>query len=58
MKIEYKGYIVTQSKYNNHIMICKDNKMVFHASQNKELNEEQLKEVVEFYLKLVGGSNE
>ena len=51
MKIKYKGYEISQAE-NNHIMICKDDKMLFHAQCGKKKNEEKLKESLEFYLKL------
>jgi hypothetical protein len=63
-KIEYKGYTISQAS-NNHVMICKDNKMLFHAEMTKKLNEEELKKQLHFYLVLcenmegiVGDSNE
>ena len=51
MKIKYKGYEISQAE-NNHIMICKDDKMLFHAQCGKKKNEEELKGSLEFYLKL------
>lgn len=51
LKINYKGYTISQAK-NNHIMICKDNQMLFHAQCNKKLNEEQLKQELELFLKI------
>lgn len=52
LKINYKGYTITQAK-NNHIMICKDNQMLFHASASVKLDEEGLKKQLDFYLMLV-----
>jgi len=52
MKVNYKGYIISQSN-NNHIMIIKDNQMVFHSSCTKKLTIEELKQQVDLYLKLV-----
>ena len=52
MKIEYKGYTISQAK-NNHVMITKDNEAVFHSSMTKKLNEEQLKQQIDFYLLLI-----
>lgn len=52
LKINYKGYVISQAS-NNHVMICKNNKMVFHAICRKKLNEEELKEQLDFYLNLV-----
>ena len=51
LKINYKGYIISQAS-NNHIMICKDNQMLFHAQCNKKLNEDDLKQELELFLKL------
>lgn len=51
MKIKYKGYEISQAE-NNHIMICKDDKMLFHAQCGKKKNEEELKKSLEFYLNL------
>ena len=51
LKIKYKGYIISQAS-NNHVMICKDNKMVFHTEASIQLNEEGLKKQLDFYLKL------
>ncbi len=52
MKLTYKGYTISQAS-NNHIMITKDGKMVFHANVTKKLNEEELKKQVDNYLKLL-----
>lgn len=51
MKINYKGYEISQVS-NNHIVICKDNKRVFHSQCNRKLNEEELKRKLDLYLKL------
>jgi hypothetical protein len=51
LKINYKGYEISQAK-NNHVMICKDNEMLFHAQCNKGLNEDELKQELEVYLKI------
>lgn len=52
LKINYKGYTISQAS-NNHVMICKDNQMLFHAQFNKELSEKELKQELEHYLKLI-----
>lgn len=52
LKINYKGYTISQAS-NNHIMICKDNQMLFHASMTKKLNKEELKKELDFYLMLI-----
>ncbi len=49
MKIEYKGYIISQAP-NNHIMIIKNDKMVFHAELSKKLNEEELKTQIDWFI--------
>lgn len=51
LKINYKDYKISQAE-NNHIMICKDNQMLFHSQSNKKLGEEGLKKQLEFYLRL------
>lgn len=48
-EIKYRDCIVSQAS-NNHVMICKDNEMVFHASFNKKLTDDELKGYVDFYL--------
>lgn len=51
LKINYKGYKISQAS-NKHVMICKDNQMLFHAQVNMELNKYGLKNVLEHYFKL------
>lgn len=51
LKINYKGYVISQAS-NNHVMICKDNQMVFHSPASIKLNKEGLKNVLEHYFKL------
>ena len=48
-KIKYRDCIVSQAS-NNHVMVCKDGEMVFHAEVNKKLTDEELKGNVDFYL--------
>ena len=52
LKINYKGYEISQAE-NNHIMICKDNKMLFHVEKSTKANKEELKNILENYLNLV-----
>lgn len=52
MKLNYKGYTISQAS-NNHIMIIKDNEMIFHANATKKLNEDELKEQIDNFLKLL-----
>ena len=53
-KYRYKGYELQQTDYNWHFVIIdlKTKKWVFHASSTRELNEEEMKEAIELYLKL------
>lgn len=51
LTINYKGYIISQAQ-NNHVMICKDNQMVFHGQVSIKLNKDGLKNVLEHYFKL------
>lgn len=39
LKINYKGYIISQAE-NNHVMICKDNQMLYHAQATTKFDEE------------------
>ena len=48
-KIQYRNHTVSQAS-NNHVMICKDSEMVFHAQVNKKLTDDELKRNVDFYL--------
>lgn len=52
MEVNYKGYTISQAS-NNHIMITKDNKMVFHANATKKLTEDELKEQIDNFIKLL-----
>lgn len=51
LKINYKGYKISQAS-NNHVMIFKDNQMVFHSQIDIKLNKDGLKNVLENYFKL------
>lgn len=51
LKINYKGYIISQAE-NNHVMICKDNQVLFHGQADIKLNKDGLKNVLEHYFKL------
>ena len=48
-EIKYRDCIVSQAS-NNHVMVCKDGEMVFHAEVDKKLTDDELKENVDFYL--------
>ena len=51
LKINYKGYEISQTS-NNHVMIRKDNQVMFHSQSNIKLNRDGLKNVLEHYFKL------
>ena len=51
-EIKYRDCIVSQAS-NNHVMICKDGEMVFHAQVDKKLTDDELKENVDFYLDIL-----
>lgn len=51
LKINYKGYKISQAS-NNHVMVFKDNQMMFHGQSDIKLNKDGLKDVLEHYLKL------
>lgn len=48
-KIEYRNRTVVQNS-NNHVLIFKNSEMVFHASIDKKLTDDELREQVDFYL--------
>lgn len=52
-QIEYKGCIVSQSDYNNHVMIIRDGEMVLHAPVKERKTEEELKMLVDSYFDLL-----
>jgi len=51
LKINYKGYVISQAS-NNHVMIYKDNQMMFHSPASVKLNKDGLKNTLEHYFKL------
>lgn len=48
-KIEYRNCTVVQNS-NNHVIIFQNNEMVFHASVDKKLTDDELRKQVDFYL--------
>ena len=52
MTVEYKGFVVTQSTFNWHIMIFKDGKRVMHSNCDQPKTEEELKEAVDTFIEL------
>ena len=53
MIIKYKGYVASQSSYNNHVIITKDGRMVFHANCTKKKSKNELEEMVDWYIDFV-----
>ena len=45
-RVEHEGYVITQCGLNNHVMISKDGKMMFHAGYKQDFTEEELVTVV------------
>lgn len=56
-EIKYRNCIVSQAS-NNHVMICKDSEMVFHAEVDKKLTDDELKSYIDFYLDVLLSSIE
>lgn len=56
-KIKYRNHIVSQAS-NNHVMICKDDEMVFHAETDKKMTDDELKSYIDFYLDVLLSSIE
>ena len=48
--MEYKGYTVTQSSLNNHIMISKEDKLIAHIKCYIKRSDEELREAVDSML--------
>ena len=49
-KVEHKGYTAVQSPRNNHVMIGKDGKMVYHATCVGPLSDNELCKIVDEFL--------
>lgn len=50
MRVEYKGYVIVQSEYNNHISVYYDNDLVLHLDTSEKYTEEELKQIVEIFM--------
>lgn len=53
MLIEYKGYVVSQSSYNHHVMIAKGEHVVYHASCTKRMSKNELRKMVDWYIDFI-----
>ena len=51
-KKEYRNCTVVQNS-NNHVIIFQNNEMVCHASLDKRLTDDELREQVDFYLDIL-----
>lgn len=56
-EIKCRNCIVSQAS-NNHVMICKDGEMVFHAETDKKMTDDELKSYIDFYLDVLLSSIE
>lgn len=50
--IEHKGYVIVQSHFNWHCLILKDERALMHIHRNTPASDEELREMVEKYIKL------
>lgn len=55
--LHHNGYKIIQCT-NNHIQIYKDDRIVYHASCNKKMTEDELKEQVDFLKAIREGKDE
>ena len=53
--ITIKGYTISQSRTNHHIMVVKDNRMVYHAQCDEPLSSEELTQYLRYVIKMVEG---
>lgn len=56
-EIKYRNCIVSQAS-NNHVIICRDGEMVFHAETDKKMTDDELKSYIDFYLDVLLSSIE
>lgn len=51
-RVMHRGYTAVQSPRNNHVMIGKAGKMVYHSQYDKPLTEEGLRKAVDDFIQL------
>lgn len=51
-RVTHRGYTAVQSPRNNHIMIGKAGKMVYHSQYDKPLTEEGLRKAIDDFIQL------
>lgn len=56
--IKEGDYVISQSDYNYHICIYKNDKFIFHAQYSKPLNKEELKQYLKDTIKLMKSLSE
>lgn len=49
-RVTHRGYTAVQSPRNNHVMIGKAGKMVYHAQYEINLSEDGLRKVIDEYI--------
>lgn len=49
-KLEHRGYVIVQSPHNHHVMIGKEGRTVYHASYDRPMTEEDLRQTVDTYV--------
>lgn len=49
-RVTHRGYTAVQSPRNNHVMIGKAGKMVYHAQYEINLSEDGLRKVIDDYI--------
>lgn len=49
-RVTHRGYTAVQSPRNNHVMIGKGGKMVYHAQYEISLSEDGLRKVIDDYI--------
>lgn len=54
-KLEHRGYVIVQSPRNNHVMIGKDGRTVYHASYDRPMTDEELRQAVDTYVDTLSG---
>lgn len=54
-KLEHRGYVVVQSPRNHHVMIGKDGRTVYHASYDRPMTDDELRQAVDTYVDTLSG---
>ena len=54
-KLEHRGYVIAQSPRNNHVMIGKDGRTVYHASYDRPMTDDELRQTIDTYVDTLSG---